>query len=154
MTKHKLMTVAIVAAVVAAGLLANGLNQRADADATSLIFSPTAINLEGDGASTTVDLVVTDLGIDAADTVQINIQHTSQFTITLPTCGALYNGGSASGATAVTGGTAFTCTLQDGPLQASGVVASFTITKNDDVTGEAVLNLETTRPFRTAGAER
>lgn len=136
-------------ALAATGLVVRGDAQQAEAATTSLNFSPAAISLEGTGDSTTVDLEVTGLGTNAADTVQVNIQHDSQFSISSPACGALYPSGSISAAVPVTGGTVFTCALQNGPVAISGVVASFTITKNDDVTGETVLSLLGTGAFRT-----
>ncbi len=150
MSKQRLTTLALMLTLVAAAMVVGDGSQHADADATSLVFSPSVISLDGDGDSTTVSLEVTDLGFDAADTVQVNIQHDAQFTISAPLCGTIYAGGAVSLAIPVEGGTAFTCALQDGPNADGGIAASFTITKNGDVTGETVLTLlGGLHPFRT-----
>lgn len=149
MSKQRMMLVALLVAVAAAGLFAQSATDHAGADATALDFSPAVISLEGIGDSTVVSLEVTGLVSDAPDTVQVNIQHGAQFSISAPACGTIYAGGSVSGAISITGGTAFTCARQNGPTAADGVVATFTITKNDDVTGETVLDLLATGPFRT-----
>ncbi len=139
------MVTLVAAAVVAPGEIGNS-----QANATSLSFNPAAIALENNGDMLTVEVVVADLAADSANTAQINIQHSSDFTISNPQCGALYSGGFESAATPVTGGTAFICTLQNGPLShPSNVVATFDITKNGETTGESTISFASGGTFPT-----
>ncbi len=139
-------------ALAAAAMAAPGETRQASAAPTALDFSPAAIALENAGDTATIDVVVTGLVADEADTAQINIQHGSDFTISNVDCGPLYSpGGFASGATAVTGGTAFICSLQNGPTaDVSGVVASFDITKVGDTTGLVTLDFKSTGSLSTS----
>lgn len=163
MSKQRLTAAVLMVAFAATAMFASdGAWQASAAPVTSLTFSPSVIALENDSDTAVVDIVVAGLLADEADTVQINIQHGSDVTISAAPgglCGPLYAGGFSSSVTAVTGGSAFLCSLQNGPDTSLGgnVVASIEITKVGETTGLSPVTFLASGSFRTtffeAGSE-
>lgn len=138
----------VLLAVVATGLLVViVLAKLVGADATSTSFNPATIELGniGDSATITIQTVDVDAGTDG---VQINVQHTSDVTVTSPACVGIFSGGSVTGPGAVSGGTLFGCFLIGSDVSSTtGDVMTFLLTRAG--AGNPLLTFGTQGGFET-----
>jgi hypothetical protein len=97
--------------------------------AKSTSFSPTVLPLAGIGSSAVVTVKTVEVP-PGADAVQLNIQHSSDVTVTSSACVGIFSGANVMGPTPVSGGTFIRCTLLSSDVSAiTGDVMTFLVTR-------------------------
>ncbi|NQW18528.1 MAG: hypothetical protein HQ478_13680 [Chloroflexi bacterium] len=116
----------------------------------AVTFGQTSIGL-GTGGSTVIDIDVA--GVPAGvDGIQVNIQHSSRFSVTNPLCAGIFTGAVLTAPVSVTGGTLIGCAFLAADIS-TGDGTAMTFQLNRLSSGDETIRMATTGSFATKFAD-